>query len=366
MSFIFFTLCLLTLSYAVLLFIVSNSIGHLFPERTKEDDNDESITIIIAVRNEGDNIKPLVQSIFNNSIPRHQYELIIVDDHSTDNTVQNASSFESVKVLSLPVGLYGKKQAITYGIKHASFDNILLTDGDCTVGEDWISMHLQGLQKNVMNTGIVHIAENNSFVSSFQAMDVAATMTATKWGIEQQLFPLANGANLSYKKSVFLSHNQFDDNIHVPSGDDIFMAEKIFLTQPQKLGFISHPAAAVTTKAESNWSSLLQQRIRWASKQTMTQSKRVLLLQIFIGTYLTLMLTCFIFAILHPPLLPWYVLIVAVKASIDYAHLRSYRNVYKTPSLSYFIPGFFLFPIFYIYLGIMAFTRKKIVWKGRA
>lgn len=331
----------------------------------KLSEHTENISIIIAVRNEEYSIKSLIQSILENNISENNYEIIIVDDHSEDQTTSQALSFEKTRVFSLPDGYRGKKQAILFGLQHAIYNNILVSDGDCVVGKDWVSMHLSALQNKIMNTGIVHIKEDKSLISSFQSMDVAATMSITKWGIDQKFFPLANGANMSYKKDVILDTDSLKNNLHIASGDDIFIAEKIFQSQPHKLGFISHPDAAVWTKSEPTWKNLLQQRIRWASKQTLTNSKRLLIFQITIGLYMTMLVALLLYAIIHPTTLPLWALLFGVKCIFDYFHLNQYKNIYKTPTLTYFLPASLIFPFFYVFLGIMAFLKKDVKWKGR-
>ena len=59
------------------------------------------ISIIIPARNEEDNIKSLLQSIANQTYPKELFEVIVVNDNSTDNTTSIAEQFPFVKLISL-------------------------------------------------------------------------------------------------------------------------------------------------------------------------------------------------------------------------------------------------------------------------
>lgn len=55
----------------------------------------QGTSVIIAVRNESENIKQCIQSILDNEIKENLYEIIIVDDHSTDDTLAKIQNFHN-------------------------------------------------------------------------------------------------------------------------------------------------------------------------------------------------------------------------------------------------------------------------------
>ena len=61
------------------------------------------ISIIIPARNEEENIADCLNSIIDQSYPKHLFEVLVVDDHSTDNTAAIIKSYaaENVKLISL-------------------------------------------------------------------------------------------------------------------------------------------------------------------------------------------------------------------------------------------------------------------------
>ena len=94
------------------------------------------ISIIIPSRNEEQNIKACLNSIVNQSYPKHLFEVLVVDDFSTDNTAPIILDYTSqnVKLISLKnfvsdgeINAY-KKKAIEIAIQHSTGDLIVTTD----------------------------------------------------------------------------------------------------------------------------------------------------------------------------------------------------------------------------------------------
>ncbi|HEX8894267.1 MAG TPA: glycosyltransferase family A protein, partial [Terriglobales bacterium] len=89
------------------------------------------VSVIIPARNEEANLQPCLQSLVSQTAP--PFELIVVDDHSTDRTRSIAQSFPTVRVLEadpLPDGWSGKSNACWTGAKLAKGKWLLFTDAD--------------------------------------------------------------------------------------------------------------------------------------------------------------------------------------------------------------------------------------------
>ena len=89
------------------------------------------VSVIIPARNEEANLQPCLQSLVSQTAP--PFELIVVDDHSTDRTCSIAQSFPTVRVLEadpLPDGWSGKSNACSTGAKLAKGKWLLFTDAD--------------------------------------------------------------------------------------------------------------------------------------------------------------------------------------------------------------------------------------------
>src|SRR5690606_15359868 len=99
-----------------------------------------SFSLVIPARNEEENIAQLLEAISRLEYPPNAYEVILIDDHSEDNTADVARRFENVKVISSTPGatVAFKKKAVETGIHAAQNEWILCTDADCIPPPGWM------------------------------------------------------------------------------------------------------------------------------------------------------------------------------------------------------------------------------------
>ena len=77
---------------------------------------------------------------------------------------------------------------------------------------------------------------------------------------------MCNGANLAYTKTLFKAINGFEGNTNIASGDDVFLLEKAIKRNKNTVHYLKNTDATVFTKPVKNYSALISQRKRWASK----------------------------------------------------------------------------------------------------
>ncbi|MCB9311090.1 MAG: glycosyltransferase [Lewinellaceae bacterium] len=360
---VYCVLLIATIIYSVLIYQVQKEVTHNADTHHKIED--PKICIIISVRNESRHIAQTLESILCNDYPAEHYDILVINDHSTDKTAEIVSKFKKVTLLHLPIGIYGKKAAITFGIQNTNANKIILTDGDCIVEKDWILHHSSALDNTYINTGWIFLKEERNFLSAVQAMDVAATLAITKWAIKKEYFALGNGANMSIRRNI-LQGEWYSGNEHIASGDDIFLFEKIFKKDPSKIGFIDGMNGSVTTYGQPSWSSLLAQRLRWAAKQAITSSKRVFIFQSVIAVYLFLLYGVLLWLLWNWTSFGYIVIIsLGIKFIVDYQLLKKIQSQYAKPSTTFFVLAWILYPIFYFILAFAALFRINVKWKDR-
>jgi glycosyltransferase involved in cell wall biosynthesis len=231
-------------------------------------------SILIPFRNEEENLKSLLDSLKGQSYPVHLFELIFINDESTDNSEQiirstlHDSGIQFVIFANERSSASPKKDAITKAVKNAQYEWIMTTDADCSLHTEILTFYDQYIQnKNpYMIVGSVGIDKGKGLEYHFQQYEHLALQTLTAGGFGLKRPFLCNGANLAYKKDLFLELEGYMGNDHISSGDDIFLFEKFRKKYPKKVHYIRSEKAIVRTVPLSSWKALIEQRVRWASK----------------------------------------------------------------------------------------------------
>jgi cellulose synthase/poly-beta-1,6-N-acetylglucosamine synthase-like glycosyltransferase len=207
--------------------------------------------------------------------------------------------------------------------------------------------------------------ELDSFLKRFQLLDFLSLIGATIGGFGIGKPFLCNGANLAYKKALFLELNGFDGNNTIASGDDIFLLQKVIKEDKNAIRFLKSKAALVKTKPQQNLKSLISQRKRWAAKTSSYNSafgKIVGLIVLLMNAVLVCGFILTLFSLLHYKLI-LYVFII--KSLVDFLLLfKTTRFLEQENHLSSFIFSSVLYPFFSVYIAFLSlFSKYK--WKGR-
>lgn len=242
-----------------------------------------SISVIIPARNEEQNIGRLLASIEKQNYPKKLYEVIVVDDHSTDDTAQVVATFDSVRYFHLKDWIDDtftnsfKKKAITEAIKQANGSLIVTTDADCAVGENWLSSIAQSYEETdmVAMAAPVIFFEKNSLLNIFQELDFIAMQGITAAVLSAKKGAMCNGANFCYSKKAFEEVNGYNGVDHLASGDDMMLMHKFYKKYPDRIGFLKNTDAIVQTNAMETISSFISQRIRWAGKNKSLSDRKI-------------------------------------------------------------------------------------------
>jgi cellulose synthase/poly-beta-1,6-N-acetylglucosamine synthase-like glycosyltransferase len=243
------------------------------------------ISIIIPARNEEANIGKCIDAIFQQDYPKDLFEVIVVDDHSRDNTVSIVNRYTNVKCLKLsdyPTDkiIAYKKKALSIGIANSTGELIVTTDADCYMGTYWLK-HIAAKyeqDKPIMIVAPVDFTCNNSIVEVFQSLDFMSMQGITVASHQLALGNMSNGANLAFTRKVYDEVDGYAGIDHLASGDDYLLMMKLKKNYPSQIGYLKTKEAIVRTLPQSSWGSFLQQRIRWASKSGKYNDSRLTLI----------------------------------------------------------------------------------------
>jgi len=227
------------------------------------------ISVIIPVRNEEEYIENLLKDIMAQRYPGNLFEVIVVNDQSTDGTM------DVLENLDLNINLFvhdspynGKKEALEYGIGLSTGEVIVTTDADCRVGPEWLGQISLSFEKYnaLMISGPVRFRNTGTFWNQGLMMEFAALQGTGAASLHFSLPTMCNGANLAYLKTAFQHVNGFEGNKDIPSGDDEFLMHRISREHPGRIHYLKSSAAIVETEPVSTINTWYNQRLRWASK----------------------------------------------------------------------------------------------------
>ena len=330
-----------------------------------------SFSIIIPFRNEAENLPILLNSISKLAYNPSLFEILLVDDDSTDESVEQIEKFK-LKNPFLAISIIKnsrhsnspKKDAISTAIKSANYEWTICTDADCILPEHWLKCYSDFINTHDPNMVVAPVSfeSNNSFLHQFQLIDFLSMQGATIGGFGIQQPFMANGANMGYKKDVFLTLNGFENNNSIASGDDVFLLEDFMAYKKDKVLFLKNRKALVTTFPTSTWKTLINQRKRWAAKATHFTN----LFTKFVGILVFLANSVAILSLVLVIFNTNFILLFFLKILIDTILIYKTANLYqqKINSFGYF-KTFLFHPFFTIYIAISSML-STFEWKDRA
>jgi len=230
-------------------------------------------SIIITARNEEENIEKCLSTIAAQNFPKELIEIILVDDGSTDATLNKATllfqtSRLNYKIIQNKKGI-GKKESLKKAINESLNELIITRDADTfTVSKEWLSTivnyHLNTKKEFIICP--VAIENDQTVLGSLQEVETAILSLFT---ISSSFFKapfLCSGANLVFTKKIFYETKAYENHLHIPSGDDVFFLEEVKALNKNHIGYLKNRDAIVYTYPEKTIESLIEQKIRWSGK----------------------------------------------------------------------------------------------------
>ena len=366
----------LFMAYALL--ILSITVGWWRLKVFKRTDlmPEAKVSVIIAVRNEALNIEPMLKSLLAQDYPSHLFEIIIVDDHSTDSTSRLVEEYivrkrehQNLKLFNLGErNGSGKKAAIDHGIKSSEGEFIIITDADCTAGSQWVSTIASyfAMQKPMMILGPVRITDSGSFFGKLQSLEFMSLISSAAGACNAGFPILANGANIAFTRHAYESCGGFARNMQFPSGDDMFLMMSIKRKFGTKaIRFLRSEQAIVNTPATPGFKAFIQQRMRWVSKSRGYTDPFLILSSVIV----LLTNVCFVFtafgAIVSSDYLQNLLILFILKMLIDLPLMVGFSRFQRSTALLWLFPLMEVLNAVYTLLIGIAGNIGRYEWKGR-
>ncbi|GHT17852.1 glycosyl transferase [Bacteroidia bacterium] len=300
-----------------------------FANKKLIEQNLPAISIVVAVRNEEKNIPILLQSLVNQT--DNDFELIIINDHSSDSTLAEIEKFRTAfkKIIVVNAKNSGKKLAVNQAVAVATGNLILTTDADCCPNENWVATirNFQAVTDCDLLILPVLMIPENSYFSEIQQFEFS-TLVASGAGAAGGGCPiLCNAANLAFKKTAY-TRSQTDLHFEKQSGDDIFLLESV-KKNGGKIRFLKSENVVVQTNACNNLQEFFRQRRRWAGKATAYSDKLLIFTALTVFFISVSEIITLILGIFFVKYLIVFLSIFLIKYIIDLIFIQKIKNFFK-------------------------------------
>ena len=199
-------------------------------------ETDPFVSVVVPYRNAKASLPNLIESLLNQSYPKDKYEVILVDDASTDkssdmitNIIKDNEETNQIKILRCSES-GGPAKARNIGIKNSKGVIIAFTDADAIANKDWLTELVKGFKDNSIGgvTGKV-VTDFQKLLYPLRVSPISEFVTC----------------NIAYKKKVLTQSGLFDEKFKCPFREDSDLAYRIldqgYRIVPQNSAVVYHP-----------------------------------------------------------------------------------------------------------------------------
>lgn len=366
----FGVICLLLLIQLYYIIFVYGKLSLHKVRSYQEQDQFDPISVIICAHNEQKNLQQFLTSILEQDYP--QFEVIVVNDYSTDETKWVLKDFqekyENLKIVDIKEHIrlkHGKKFAVTLGIKSAIYEKLVFTDADCNPNSNnWLKETAGALSQpnKEIVIGYSPYFKYKGFLNKLIRFETTHTaMSYLSYALKKDAY-MAVGRNMGYTKKLFFSKKGFASHMHIKSGDDdLFVNEN---ATKKNVALSIHPDAIVYSEPKTTWKTYYKQKARHSGASVIYKKRH----QRMLGTQL---ITSFLFycaliltAIIFPHY--WYIPLAAYLIRLI-TQILVFRSIYRKLAvfdLIWWLPLLDIIYYFYICInGLFNRKKKSISWK---
>ncbi len=225
------------------------------------------ISVIIAAKNEEANLPALVNALAHQNYDPLLYEVIFVDDNSSDNSsvlldtlIKTLPNFKAIRALNKKYP--AKKGALAIGIAQAKNSYLLFTDGDCVPAKEWIKSFASGfVEKKDILIGSAPFMYSGTAVNRIVCYENLVNTLLTTFFLAMKNPYSAVGRSIGYTKEAFLRVRGFEKTMDTISGDDdLFIREAV--KNNLNIGIITANDALVYSQTPETFAAYFNQKVR--------------------------------------------------------------------------------------------------------
>ena len=283
----------------------------------KNENNQVNISIIIAAKNEAENIGGLIESLKKLDCPTELFEVIVVDDNSTDGTYDKlkskTGSIKNFSIIESKIsGVNGKRDALSLGISNSKYSYILITDADCRPQRNWLNFYSNKFDKGYdLLFGIAPFYQNKTFINKISCFENLRSSLLSFSMACVSLPYTAAARNFGFTTKAFESLGGYSKTKNTISGDDDLLLREA-VKKKMKIGVVTESDSFVYSEAKKTFKEYIRQKAR----HTQTSFHYLKKYQIILGFWHLLNLS-FLFSPLLMFFNPLWGILLPVKLMID-------------------------------------------------
>lgn len=326
------------------------------------------VTVIVAARNEEENITRCIKSLSKIEYPEECLEIILVNDNSTDNTqklmLETTRQLNNFKVINSRKNnsgnLKGKANAIDTAIEICTGEIIISTDADCEVPVNWVRETVRYFdEKTAMVCGFTFINTEKSLFAKVQCIDwmYLLSLASSSSGLKMILSCLGN--NLSFTKTSYKQTGGYE-SMGFSVTEDLALMRKIDSNKNFEIKFPVDKECLVKTLPCNNLSELFSQKRRWFRGGTgMNFLGYIIGFELYSVNFLLIFGLFFLSMKIYLPL-------IILKIISELILLRKTFHRFNLNHLYKYYPLFIFYFAFYgLILPLSFLFKTKIKWKGQ-
>ncbi len=235
---------------------------------TRERHDQPFVSVLVPARDEEGTLAACLESLHAQTYPQDRYEVILVNDHSSDATGSIAEGFAqrhanmSVVVPEETTHLTGRSNALSYGIDRAKGEVLMMTDADCVIPPTWVEETASRFTKDVGVVGGLTIQRATRILEGMQSLDwmFLLGIAASTVGLR---FPQSIiGNNFSISRAAYDDVGGFR-SIKNSVTEDFQLFKAVVNTGRWGFKFMLDPKTTNVTRACQTFREIIEQKHRW-------------------------------------------------------------------------------------------------------
>jgi cellulose synthase/poly-beta-1,6-N-acetylglucosamine synthase-like glycosyltransferase len=333
------------------------------------------VSVIVAARNEEENLAGCLKSLLRQSYPRDLYEVILVDDDSNDSTLSIARPLANrdkrLKLLNTKkhYDLTGKQHALDVGIRASKGEIILNTDADCEAPPIWIEDTIREFEPGV---GLVagfslldekcvpHKGVFQKIFIKLQLLESLSLYIGSIGSMAQGVAWACTGNNLAYRREIYDELGGFEA-LGTTGAEDSMLLQWVDMNSKWKVKPVLN---VVYVKPMRTVSQFFAQRFRWASSSL---QNRLSLTSLYVIVYILNLLLPFLAGFCAFGVISCRELTVFLSLKIvpEFMVILKGLTLFDRIDLIRYFPLILPFHLIYVLICGIYGLSGKFAWKGR-